>query len=198
MKTVPVPRMASVATLCRLARRSERSRFWYRHAERQLDRAAICLGVDKQRLADLLSIFSPRVHVRRSIRLTIAYLQTGKLLPEVLASTRLALAHYEQTGNVRGVKTGPFARAIYGDSSAIVLDVWMSRALGIRQKQFERKPVHYEASRRVAKAAQRLGWAPAEAQAAIWATAVRQAGRTPTPFVLVDDTLFGDSLVGTK
>ena len=188
-------RLASVETLVSLAREGADGRRWYQHAADQVERAAAVLNVEPARLADLLSLFSPRVSVKRSIRFAITYIERGRFVHGCMESVRAAVRHYETTGDIRGPKTEPFARAIYGDLSAVVLDVWMARAFGIEQRLFDRHGVHYECSRRVALAAKRLGWAPAEAQAAIWTAAVRRAGRNPAPFSIVADQLWGDELI---
>jgi len=85
--------------------------------------------------------------------------------------------HWRETGEILGPKTKPFAAALKGDIMAIPIDVWMTRALAIPQLSLRRKAVFTLATSRIADCADYLGWWNCEAQAAIWATAVRSAGR---------------------
>lgn len=188
-------RLTGVERLRQYAEAGADGRTWYDHAADQVLAGSDRLGIASGRFADLLAIFSPRVSVRRSIRLTVHYVRTGEYLPGVVRPVQIAVGHYNLTGRIRGPKTGPFARALRGDLTVVVLDVWMARALGVPQKALERRPVHSESTLRIRSAALELGWPPAAAQAAIWHTIVRRAGRRPAPFTITEDTLFGQAFI---
>lgn len=188
------PRMSSVATLVELAKQGEAGRDWYDEAKRQVIEASALLNVSPRRFADLLALFSPRVAVKRSIRFAIRYVEHGDYLADCMSTVIAAVEHYEQTGQIRGPKTRPFADAIMGDGTAVVLDVWMAKAFKIDQSAFNRVGVHAECTRRVRLAAKRLGWTAAETQAAIWYATVKANGRHPGRLRIVRDSLFGAEL----
>jgi len=178
-----------------LALQGESGRHWYNYATEQVKGAAFILDIDSDRLSDLLALFSPRVSVKRNIRVTLAYLATGKHGKGTMKGTKAAVTHYELTGDIRGPKTSAFAKALQGDLSAVVLDTWMADAFGIDQSRFSVKAVHRECCKRIRAVAGELGWKPAEVQAAIWVAVVRQSGRAVVPYALVEKNLFGTILV---
>lgn len=187
MRRIHPSTLAALATLTGvdaivgLALQGEGGRFWYGTAERAVRTEAERLGVTPERFAAVLAVTSPRVKVRRNWTLTVQYLATGSV-EGIMKSSRAALAHYEATGEIRGPKTGPFARAILGDRLAVVLDVWMARAFGVEHRRFGSRLVREEATRRIQAAAGILGWTPAQVQAAVWTATVIRDGKTPGTF----------------
>lgn len=149
-------------------------RFWYRDAKEAIDTS----GYNPSRFAAVLSIVSPRVHVRRSVALARRYMEEGELGPDVMRSVRLALAHYEQTSEIRGPKTEPFARALLGDEEAVVLDVWMAKAFDVDPGTIGRKYNIVPAVKAVRRLAAEHGITPAQCQAAIWTGIRREHGRS--------------------
>lgn len=171
----PIPRLPSPRTLASIALANADNRDWYRYANTQILHAAThTYHCTPTRLADLLSLFSPRVAISRSVRFTHTYLTSNKRFEkDVVYTIRASVRHYEATGKIRGPKTAPFARALMLDPHAIVLDTHMGSLFGIDSKRFEVKMIWNECASRIRSAAKLLGWQPAETQAAIWAGALR-------------------------
>tara|TARA_R110000868_G_scaffold82418_1_gene232746 strand:- start:211 stop:732 length:522 start_codon:yes stop_codon:yes gene_type:complete len=143
--------------------------------------AARQLGVTPKKLAEVVALTSPRVPVARNMRMAVSYLRREELrgldsrglaselrcLPGVAA----ALLHWEESGEIRGRKTAPFARAILGDGSALVLDTHMAKVLKVPQSKLFNVANHAKIAKRFDKVSRELGWSVAEVQAAVWTTA---------------------------
>lgn len=169
--------------LLALARAGRDGRHWYYDAHNAVRRWCFDESFSFDRTCDLLALFSPRVSVTRSLRMTYHYLLTSTFTHDTTRSIRASVVHYERTGEIRGPKTYPFSLLLRDPShpTAIVLDVWMSRALSVPHRRLATisgaKPC-FTAIRRTASL---LGWLPSEAQAAIWTATVRAHDRTPYP-----------------
>jgi hypothetical protein len=153
------------------------SRDWYAQARRLIAAEAARVHVKPEYFADVLAITSPRISVSRNWYLTVGYCRT---LSEntMMRSTRAALAHWRITGVIRGPKTGPFARALRGDESAIVLDTWMAAFFRCEQSEFDTKRRgKYEQT--IRQVANDLGWTNCQVQAAVWCWTVTQYRRNP-------------------
>jgi hypothetical protein len=68
---------------------------------------------------------------------------------------------------LKGAKTNAFARAIAGDTNAVVIDVWMMRAAGM-ETDSPNKTQYAMLSDAVVSVAQQFGITPRTAQALIW------------------------------
>ncbi len=143
---------------------------WYADAGAECGRYATDKGHEVSHVADVLAITSPRVTVRRNCELAMAYLATGSTAG-LLPSTRAALANWEASGRrtdaIRGDKTRSFSLAIQGDTSAVVVDVWTVRGLGLGGRNVNRG-LYRKASATVRRLATRAGITPRAAQAALW------------------------------
>lgn len=83
--------------------------------------------------ASVVSAFSPRVTWAHNKAKALQYAQgvTPKgLRSHVAAADRCVVEGFD---GLRGPKTNAFARAIAGDVDAVVVDVWMCRAAGLRK-----------------------------------------------------------------
>lgn len=168
--------MKTVQKLVTMALYGQDHMNWYSQARDECHDAAEIIGTCPKRFIDILAVTSPRVSVTRNVKYAIMlsvepFTRPSGMLHKVFASYQ----NWHETGKILGRKTRPFALALHGDTTAIPLDTWMCRALSIPAKpsaaQFR------VATQRVADCADYLGWWACEAQAAIWATAVRAAGR---------------------
>jgi len=68
---------------------------------------------------------------------------------------------------LKGLKTNAFARAIAGDTDAVVIDVWMMRAAGM-ETDSPNKGQYLALSEAVREVASQFGITPRTAQALIW------------------------------
>lgn len=157
------------------ARRGERGADWYAQAGDDIAQYAERNGFSCKRVCDVLAILSPRVTVKHNVRLARAYLETGSIEGLMRARVR-ALRQYEGTGRFGGSKVNAFSLALQGDPDAVVLDVWMGRAMNLHEKLTPKR--YREASTKVRATATRLGWQAREAQAAIWTQVRAENGWT--------------------
>ena len=115
----------------------------------------------------VISAFSPRERWESNVAKSIVY-ATG-IRPAGLGANYRRAQDAERNGveALRGRKTNAFARAIYGEADAIVIDTWMLKAALCGRETVTVK--QYDA---VADAVRRIspvyGMTPRETQAAIW------------------------------
>lgn len=174
-------RISSVATLRRYADEGYVGHAWYDEAFRDIAKVCSHARWDVERFVSILAITSPRCQVLRNVRMTLA-LHFG--LPDSIVpmrSVRTGLQRYADGRGIAGPKTSAFARAILGDPDAVVLDVWLALALGVKQSLLSGARVRNECIRRIALASHSLGLSPRDGQAAIWSHVRRGAGWSPAP-----------------
>lgn len=136
-------------------------------------------GWDHDDFINVMAVLSPRISVKRNWDLTVQLFETGRLGRGVIRSTRVALKHYQKTGEIRGPKTSAFARALHGDTTALVLDTWMAKALCIPHAQVTGKANMKWAKVLMQDVAERQGLTVRSAQAAVWAGICKSHGVTP-------------------
>ena len=145
----------------------EQASKWYVDAERIAEQVAINLDTTLEVGATVVSAFSPRerwsVNVARAIAWSLG--QEVHCLKNnlVMANNALTLGF----SALKGMKTNAFAKAIAGDEQAVVIDVWMLRAVGIERKTPSQSQ-YAELVSAVKSAAFEVGMTPRAAQALIW------------------------------
>lgn len=112
----------------------EQASKWYLDAERVAEEVARNLGVTLEIGATVVSAFSPRERWTRNVSNAIKF-SLGKEVVALGNNIRMANAALTMGFDaLKGQKTNAFARAIAGNENAVVIDVWMLRALGIEKK----------------------------------------------------------------
>lgn len=135
-------------------------------------------------MAAFLSIASPRVQVSRSIKIAKRFFETGEKLPGTMTSIFSKLQEFENSPNdyTWPLKTGKFFAAILGDTSAIVVDIHISRVYGFD----DGFPMKTTIAGRLANdaicdnirgLATKTGNHPRNVQAAIWCGWLRFSGK---------------------
>jgi len=140
---------------------------WYVDAERIAEKVAENLGTTLEVGASVVSAFSPRerwsVNVARAIEFSLGQEVTCLKNNLVMANNSLTLGF----AALKGMKTNAFAKAIAGDEQAVVIDVWMLRAVGI-EKKTPNQSQYNELVKAVKDVAFQYGMTPRAMQALIW------------------------------
>jgi hypothetical protein len=155
--------LASKATFGQVEQASK----WYVDAERIAEQVARNLDTTLEVGATVVSAFSPRerwsVNVARAIQFSLGEPVTCLKNNIVMANNALTLGF----SALKGLKTNAFAKAIAGDEQAVVIDVWMLRAVGI-EKKTPSQSGYSELAEAVKKVAFEFGMTPRAMQALIW------------------------------
>jgi hypothetical protein len=155
--------LASRATFGQVEQASK----WYVDAERIAEKVATNLGTTLEVGASVVSAFSPRerwsVNVARAISFSLGQQVTCLKNNIVMANNSLTMGF----SALNGLKTNSFAKAIAGDENAVVIDVWMLRAVGI-EKKTPSQSGYKELAKAVTTVATKYGMTPRSMQALIW------------------------------
>lgn len=155
--------LASRATFGQVEQASK----WYVDAERIAEEVARNLGTTLEVGASVVSAFSPRerwsVNVARAISFSLGEKVTCLKNNIVMANNALTMGF----AALNGQKTNAFAKAIAGDENAVVIDVWMLRAVGI-EKKTPNQSGYKELAKAVTTVATKHGMTPRAMQALIW------------------------------
>lgn len=152
---------------------------WYGDGYEQIKRICDKEGWSVDEFIDILAITSPRVKVKRNIRITLHYMKERELPSGVMQNIHKSLENYKKTNTIGGPKTKAFANAIKGDEDEVVLDVWMARAFKVEQKVFKRKK-YTEYAEKFRKFAKSVDEKPRDCQAMVWAGVICEAGLNPS------------------
>ena len=145
----------------------EQASKWYVDAERVAAQVARNLDSTLEVGATVVSAFSPRERWTNNVTKAISF-SLGNNIPGfknnmVMANNAIAFGY----DALKGLKTNAFARAIAGDEQAVVIDVWMLRAVGI-EKKTPSQSQYNELAEAVKKTAFEYGMTPRSMQALIW------------------------------
>jgi hypothetical protein len=145
----------------------EQAATWYHDAQEVAEDVAENLGVSLEIGASVVSAFSPRERWSSNVQKALAFSQ-GKPVSGLQNNYRMAQAALELGFDaLKGLKTNAFARAIAGDTDAVVIDVWMMRA-ALMQIDSPNKSQYNMLADTVRKIASEHGITPRTTQALIW------------------------------
>ena len=145
----------------------EQASKWYLDAERVAEQVATNLGTTLENGASVVSAFSPRERWSLNVAKAISF-SLGETVTALGNNIRMANASLELGFKaLNGQKTNAFARAIAGDENAVVIDVWMLRAVGIEKKS-PNQSLYNELAKAVTATATKFGMTPRSMQALIW------------------------------
>ena len=145
----------------------ESASVWYHEAQEVAEDVAENLGTTLEVGASIVAAFSPRERWSTNVAKALAF-SLGKPVAGLGNNLRMAQASLEFGFDaLKGLKTNAFARAIAGDTNAVVIDVWMMRAAGM-ETDAPNKSQYRELSESVISVAAEFGITPRTAQALIW------------------------------
>lgn len=135
---------------------------------------------DHDDFINVMSVTSPRISVKRNWDVAVALFQGASIDKlGLIQSTRVAYRHYRKTGEIRGPKTSAFARALHGDTTALVLDTWMARALNVSHSKVTNVGTMAWAMYLMQQVAAHHNLSVRDTQAAVWAGIAKLEGVTP-------------------
>jgi hypothetical protein len=173
-------------SLIELAKRNLDGADWYSKAQAEIAKVCAAESWDIERFTAILAVTSPRVSVRRNIRIALQYVGAGELLSNVMRNIGAAIRTYETRNKILGKKTSAFFAALMGDNSAVVLDIHMANlfrvapyifTIGKRQKYVNR----------VCRVADAIRLPPRETQACLWYGQKRRVDEIPIGFPIVEE-----------
>jgi hypothetical protein len=146
----------------------EQAAVWYCDAEKVAHEVARNLDTSLEAGASVVSAFSPRerwaTNIEKAVSFSLGQTVTGLSNNLKMAKNSLVLGY----DALKGPKTNAFARAIAGDTQAVVVDVWMMRAAGFDGKSSPTKLQYKEISSALVRVAEDFYMTPRTTQALLW------------------------------
>jgi hypothetical protein len=145
----------------------EKAALWYADAERVALEVARNLDASLEVGASVVSAFSPRERWSSNVTKAIAF-SLGEKVTGLSNNLKMANASVHLGFDaLKGPKTNAFARAIAGDTEAVVIDVWMMRAARM-EVDSPNKTQYTELSQAIKRVARMNEMTPRTVQALIW------------------------------
>jgi hypothetical protein len=148
----------------------EEASVWYHEAQDVAQEVATNLNSSLEIGAGVVSAFSPRERWSSNITKAVSF-SLGKSVTGLANNLKMANAVLDGgIDALNGLKTNAFARAIAGDTEAVVIDVWMMRAAEMLTDS-PTQGQYLALTKAVNKVAGEFGLTPRTAQALIWIVA---------------------------
>jgi hypothetical protein len=148
----------------------EEASVWYHEAQDVAQEVATNLNASLEVGAGVVSAFSPRERWSSNITKAVSF-SLGKSVTGLANNLKMANAVLDGgIDALNGLKTNAFARAIAGDTEAVVIDVWMMRAAEMLTDS-PTQGQYLALTKAVNKVAGEFGLTPRTAQALIWIVA---------------------------
>lgn len=145
----------------------EEASVWYLEAQQVAQEVADNLNGSLEIGAGVVSAFSPRERWSSNITKAVSF-SLGKAVTGLTNNLKMANAVLDEGFDaLKGLKTNAFARAIAGDTEAVVIDVWMMRAAKMPTDSPTQGQYH-ALTKAVNKVAGEFGLTPRTTQALIW------------------------------
>jgi len=146
----------------------EQASVWYFDAQEVAEDVAEILGTSLEVGASVVSAFSPRERWANNVAKAYAF-ANGKPVTGLTNNLNMAKAALEHGFDaLKGQKTNAFARAIAGDTDAVVIDTWMLKAAGMDSSKGVNKGDYNMLADTVRLIASEHGLTPRTTQALIW------------------------------
>ena len=156
--------------VCTLLEAGADAASWYETATDDINAFADAFGFDRDAVAAVVAILSPRVQVSRNARLAVQYLLEGSdegIMEQRINAIERFVRYGKLTGYTHGHKVFAFYRNLSGDFDHVTIDTWMAKIYGIDFNTIT-DAQRSELQADVKAIADAAGITPAAAQAALW------------------------------